>query len=179
MVSPLFLAQGFPACPASHMHQNGPTAKTQGGRGGWGKGAPPWGAVGRAQTTGVGGWTVACPKAHQLGTALCHLPMGQCSPGRAVLLPLKLLGSSLSLGCAPPARHASATGLCLAWQLKGQVGQEVGASNPGSTGGQCPWSPTFSQPMTSGQVSWLPSSTLRAGASLPLSPGPALRTEAQ
>lgn len=36
------------------------------------------------------GDTVACLKAHQLGTAPCHHPQDRCSPGRALLLPLKL-----------------------------------------------------------------------------------------
>lgn len=81
--------------------------------------------------------TMACPEAHQLGAAPCHLPTGQWSTGRALLLPLKLLGSSLSLGYCSLAWHAPATNLSLARQLKEQVGQKVEASDPGFLGGEC------------------------------------------
>lgn len=129
---------------------------------------PPWDGC-RAWTVCVsececvGEWTMACPKARRPATALCCLPTGQMLPWQSSApLPKAILGAAQS-GLS----QSRMTGFChrpvSARQLKEQGGQEAGTSDPGSPGGQRPWSPTLSLPMTSSQVSWVPSSTLWVG----------------
>lgn len=133
---------------------------------------------------------MACPKVHWLGTAPCHHPQDRCSPGRALLLRLKLSWPGRSQPSMTHFHH---------WPISGQVVEGVGRAGSGSSRFRVPWWPESMEPhlwpandLWPGLLAAKLCPMGRSRATLPahllpswhgrvshLSPGLALRTEAQ